>query len=154
MLSAHHCPAVRTGEKRVLEIESNGTDCALDDIGVNLDAPVVDEARQSLPARERVADRFRELGLLADQREFFAQPWLQGVDDRAGFVLSRRAPLVRVASENGHRPNVKRDLRIGLRKIDSGRCVRVGSVVNWNCAFGGSIFAASDNLDETTFFGR
>ena len=69
--------AVRAGEKRIFPIERNGTDRALDDVGVDLYASVVDEARQAIPAGERVADRFGELGLLADQREFFAQPRLE-----------------------------------------------------------------------------
>ena len=89
-------PAVRAGEESVLPIEGNGADGALDDVRVDLDAPVVDEARQAVPARERVADRLGELGLLADQRELFTQPWLEGVEDGAGFFLSRRAPVIRV----------------------------------------------------------
>ena len=44
-------PAIGTREESVLPIEGNGADGALDDIGVDLDAPVVDEARQAVPAR-------------------------------------------------------------------------------------------------------
>jgi hypothetical protein len=72
---------------------------ALDDVGVDLDAPVVDEARQAVPAQERVADRF-ELGLLADEHELFTQPRLEGVEDWAAFFLSRRAPVIRVLTPN------------------------------------------------------
>ncbi|KAF2988696.1 hypothetical protein MJC1_04225 [Methylocystis sp. MJC1] len=81
--------SVRTREESVFPIEGDGTDCTFDDIGVDLDAPVVDEACQAVPARERVADRLGELGLLADQREFFTQPWLERVEDGAGFLLPR-----------------------------------------------------------------
>ena len=38
----------------------------LNDAGVDLDAAILDEATESLPAGEHIADRFRELGLLAD----------------------------------------------------------------------------------------
>ena len=37
-------PAVRAGEESIFAIKGNGSDCALDDIGVDLDAPVVDKA--------------------------------------------------------------------------------------------------------------
>ncbi len=35
--------AIGAGEESILAIESNGPDCALDDVGVDLDAAVVDE---------------------------------------------------------------------------------------------------------------
>jgi hypothetical protein len=59
--------AVRTGEERVLAIERDRSDGALDHVAVDLDAAVVEEAGQAFPARERVADRLSELGLLADE---------------------------------------------------------------------------------------
>jgi len=40
------------------------------------------------PARERVADRLGELGLLADRGELGAQPGLQRLDHRQGPVLT------------------------------------------------------------------
>lgn len=67
-------PAVGAGEECVLAIEGDGADGPLDDVGVDLDATLVEEARQASPARERVADRFGELALLADQGELPAQP--------------------------------------------------------------------------------
>ena len=65
--------AVGAGEERVLSIEGDGADTAFHDVGVDLDAAIVEEAGEPGPARERVADRFGELALLADQREFFAR---------------------------------------------------------------------------------
>jgi hypothetical protein len=47
---------VRTGEQGVLAIERDRADGAFDDIGIDLDAAVVDEARQPLPARQYVSD--------------------------------------------------------------------------------------------------
>ena len=49
--------AVGTGEERVFAVECDGADGALDNVGVDLDASVVDEARETLPARERVSTR-------------------------------------------------------------------------------------------------
>ena len=42
--------AVGAGEERVLAIERNGTDGALDDVGVDLDAAVIQEAGEPLPS--------------------------------------------------------------------------------------------------------
>ena len=53
--------AIGASEERVLSIERNRSDAALDDIGINLDAAIVDEAREALPARERIVDCFGEL---------------------------------------------------------------------------------------------
>ena len=41
---------------------------------VELDTAIIDEARQTLPARERVADGVGKLALLTDQTELCAQP--------------------------------------------------------------------------------
>jgi hypothetical protein len=40
---------------------------AIDDVGIDLDAIVGNEAHQHVPTRQRISDRFREFGLLADQ---------------------------------------------------------------------------------------
>ena len=76
--------AVGAGEQRVLAVEGEGPDGALDDVVVDLDAAVVEEPAQTLPARERVADRLGELGLLADERELVAQPRLERLRPAAG----------------------------------------------------------------------
>lgn len=59
--------AVGASEEVVLAAERDRADRALDDIGVDLDAAVVEEASEPVPARERVADR-RGDGRLAGQR--------------------------------------------------------------------------------------
>ena len=64
--------AVGAGEERILTIEGDGADGAFDDVGVDLDAAIVEESGEPFPSRERVADRLGELGLLADQAEFVA----------------------------------------------------------------------------------
>ena len=76
--------AVGAGEERILAVERDRTDRAFDDVGVDLDAAVVEEAGQAVPARERIADRLGELGLLADQAELGAQPGLECIEDAAG----------------------------------------------------------------------
>jgi hypothetical protein len=48
-------PAVGAREERILAIECDGTDRALDDVGVHFDAAVVDEAREADPMGLRVA---------------------------------------------------------------------------------------------------
>ena len=68
--------AVGAGEEMIFAPERDRPDCAFDDIGVDLDAAVVEEAGDALPAQERVADGLGELGLLADEAELLAQPGL------------------------------------------------------------------------------
>ncbi len=74
--------AVGAREERVFAIQGDRPDRALDDVGVDLDAAVVEEAGQALPTRERIADRFSEFCLLTDQSELGAQPGFKFIDNR------------------------------------------------------------------------
>ena len=87
-------PPVGAGEQGILSSQRKGTDAALDDIVVYLDMAVLEEQAQSLPARERVADRRGELGFLADELKFHAQPWLESFDQRSAALLADRTTLV------------------------------------------------------------
>jgi hypothetical protein len=53
---------VGAGEQGIFAIEGQRSDAALDGVGVEVDAAVVDKARQAVPAGERIADRFAEPG--------------------------------------------------------------------------------------------
>src|SRR6476659_2352067 len=48
--------AVGTGEERVLPVRCDWADATFDDIGIDLDAAVIDEAGETSPARQRIAD--------------------------------------------------------------------------------------------------
>jgi hypothetical protein len=69
--------AVGAGEQSVLAVEGQRADGALDDVIVDFDLAIVEEQRKPSPARQGVADRLGQLGLLADQRQLLAQPRLQ-----------------------------------------------------------------------------
>src|SRR5690606_10045046 len=86
--------AIRAGEECVLSVQSHRPDRALDDIAVDLDAPVVEEETEAGPARESVADGFGELGFLADQGELLAQPWLERFYQRARALLPDGSTLI------------------------------------------------------------
>ena len=97
--------AVGAGEEGVLAVEGDSADRALDDVAVDLDAAVVEEAGESFPARERVADRLGELGLLADQAELLAQPRLEFGE--IGRLWSRRTARRSAAG----RPRISASIR-------------------------------------------
>ena len=67
------CPVLRplivAGEERVLSIEHNGTHTSLDDVGVEFDAAVFEEANEPVPMVQAVADGFGDDGLRRDARE-------------------------------------------------------------------------------------
>src|SRR5262249_43614846 len=87
-------PGVGAGEQRMLAAERQGTDGPLDDVAVDLDASVVEEQAQALPAGQSVSDRLSELGLLAEELELVAQPRLERVDERPAALLTNLASLV------------------------------------------------------------
>jgi hypothetical protein len=53
---------VGAGEERVLAVEGDRTDRALDHVGVDLDATVVEEEAQPRPQLERIADGLGDTG--------------------------------------------------------------------------------------------
>ena len=86
---------VASGEQIILAPERHRPDCALDRIGVELDAAVVQESREALPPRERIAHGFGEFPAAGQLRKLRFQPRLQGLDDRPGERLSRRQAMCR-----------------------------------------------------------
>jgi hypothetical protein len=61
--------AVGAGEQRILSVQRDGPNAARNYVGIDLDAAVVEDSSKPIPARQRIADRLGELGLLADQGE-------------------------------------------------------------------------------------
>ena len=92
--------AVGTREECILAIEGNRTDCPLRDVGIDLDAAIIEEERQAFPARQRIADRLGELGLLADQSELGVEPGLEVLDDRPAFLVTNGAPFLSATATN------------------------------------------------------
>src|SRR5690606_26587680 len=85
---------VRASEEGVLAIERDRPDGAFDGVEVDLDAAVIEEAGETLPAGERVADRLLETSLLADELELGLQPGLENLDELAALRLAPTAALV------------------------------------------------------------
>jgi hypothetical protein len=92
--------AVGTGEERILAIKGDGSDRALDRVGVDLDSAVGEEPGKALPTRERIADRLGEFTFLADEAELLAQPRLEIGDERPSSGLANVAPLFRLSAAN------------------------------------------------------
>src|SRR5829696_332980 len=85
--------AIRAGKQRIFARQCQGPDRPLDDVGVDLNPPVVDEARQPIPAHKRITDRLGQFALLADQPELAAQPRLESVQDGTALCLADPASL-------------------------------------------------------------
>ena len=87
-------PTVRARKQRVLAGQSQRADRPLDHIGVDLDATIVEEQRQTRPAAQGITDGVSELALLADESELLAQPRLKCLDERPTAVLAHSATLL------------------------------------------------------------
>jgi hypothetical protein len=97
--------AVGSGEECIFPIEGQRADGAFDGIGVDLDATVIKEETKPGPAREGIADCLCELCFLADQRELFAQPRLERLDQRSGALLTDSAAFLgRATADLGFDP--------------------------------------------------
>jgi hypothetical protein len=82
---ADDCPSiaatVAAGKEMILAAERHGRDSTLNWIGVELDAAIVEEAGQALPARERVTDRLGQRATSSNR-----------ISDVAAAALSAREP--------------------------------------------------------------
>src|SRR6266540_2052894 len=73
----------------IFTTQCNGANRALNRIGVELDTTIVQEPRESMPARQRIADRISELAAARRAAELLLEPGLQLFDERLG----KRPPL-------------------------------------------------------------
>ena len=56
----HEFAAVRTGKEGVLSAKSDGAHGAFDDVCIQFEAAIVEEADQALPVVQGIADRLRQ----------------------------------------------------------------------------------------------
>ena len=94
------CPvlaaAIGAGEERVLPVQGDRADGALDGVGVDLEASVVEEAPETVPELQRVPDRLGEARLARQAAELRLEPGPEGLDDGAGPGITRGAAGVGV----------------------------------------------------------
>jgi hypothetical protein len=79
---------VGAGEQGVLAVEGDGTDGALDHVGIDLDPAVVEEDGKPGPELEGVADRFSDTRAAGDLGELGVEPDPQVIDDRPTLILA------------------------------------------------------------------
>lgn len=89
---------IRAREQRVLAIEGQRPDRPLDGVGVQLDAAIIQEQRQSGPAGQRVADGVGELALGADLTEPCLEVDVQIIEDDAELLPVSGPPCWRFLS--------------------------------------------------------
>src|SRR5436190_24328685 len=101
--------------------ERDRTDRALDYIGVDLDAAVVEEAGKTFPARECVADRPGDGRLAGDGGKLGFEPETQVVDERFCAPLPRLAAFIGGKAANVGFDGIERgDADQGLGGIGAG----------------------------------
>src|SRR5271170_8172572 len=86
--------AVRACEQSIFPVERDGANGTFDGVVVELDATIVDEARQPLPARQGVTDGLGKFALLTDQSKFCLQPRFKFVEKGSAFLLPDDATFV------------------------------------------------------------
>jgi len=77
-----------TGEECILTIEHEGANAPLDDVGVELDAAVVEEADEPVPVVQSITDVLGDHGLGGDARNLVLEPGLQRQHERLALVLA------------------------------------------------------------------
>ena len=97
--------AIAAGEEMILATECNRPDRPFNRVGIEFDAAIMQEARQSVPARECVADRFGNRAAAWYKRKLLFEPEPHRLDDALH-------GLVRHAADLGGSP-IGADLAIG-----------------------------------------
>src|SRR5262245_3114177 len=85
---------VMAREECVLAIEDDRTDAALDDVGIELDAAVIEETCEPVPVVQAVADLLRDLRLGGDARELLLEPAFERCHHGLALVLPHLAPFI------------------------------------------------------------
>ena len=88
--------AVRPGEEGVLAGQGDGSDGALDGVGIELDAAVVEEPDEAVPELERVADGLGKAGAAWQSGLLRLQPGAQSLDEGSGAGVARGAAALGV----------------------------------------------------------
>src|SRR5439155_7318481 len=87
------CALIVACKQAVLSVECDRPDGPPDDVGVHLDAAVLEEAYETVPVIEPVADRFGDGALLRDGDEPGLEPSLEVLDQWLRLGLSDGAAL-------------------------------------------------------------
>src|SRR5271156_939796 len=87
-------PLVMTSEERVLAIENDRADAALDDVRVELDAAVVQESDEPIPMVHAVTKFLGDPGLAGDARQLMLEPGPERHDERFALLLAHPTTLV------------------------------------------------------------
>ena len=87
-------PLVMASKERILAIEHDRPDTALDNVRVELDAAIVQEADETLPMVQAIAKILGEPGLAGDARQLLLEPRPERHDERLALLLARAATLV------------------------------------------------------------
>ena len=88
------------GEERVLAIEDDRADGALDDVRVELDAAVVEEADEPFPVVQTIAELLGDPRLAGDARQLMLKPWPKRHDKRFALHLTHATTLVRAQASD------------------------------------------------------
>ena len=85
--------AIAAGEEMVLAAKCNRPDRPLDRVGIKLDATIMQETGQSLPSRERIADRFGQGASAGCKGELGFEPEPHGIDNGLRTTATCREPV-------------------------------------------------------------
>src|ERR1700676_864857 len=89
---------IMPGEQRILAIENNRADASLDDVGVKLDAAVVEEPREPVPVVQGVADVIGNRRRGGDAGELLLEPSLERQHEGLAALLTHGASLIGAAA--------------------------------------------------------
>jgi hypothetical protein len=91
---------IAAGEEMILATEGNRPDRPFNRVGIEFDAAIMQEACQTVPARERVADRFGKRAAAWYRRKLRFKPDAQSVDDWLRAAAASREPVCRRLTAN------------------------------------------------------
>ena len=85
---------IRAGEERVFAVEGERPDAALDGVAIEVDTPVVDEALETIPPGDRIADRLAEFAFGADLAVAGVEVLAKIVDDHPAALGAHGSTLL------------------------------------------------------------
>jgi hypothetical protein len=93
---------------RCWPIQHNRTDASFDNVGVEFDAPVIEETVEPMPMMQAVADRFGDRRVARSARELLLEPGFERQHQRFALVPAHRTAPVSAVPTDGLLDRIER----------------------------------------------
>jgi len=98
---------IMASEERIFSIQNNRADASLDNVGIELDAAVIEEASEPVPVVQGIADVFGDRRFAGDMCELLFEPGFERQHQRFALFLPHCAAVAGAAAPDRFLDRIK-----------------------------------------------